>query len=271
MMNPIRNIERMPGAGGPERSLVKSAEHGLSLDPARKKPHNYPMRRAPRGVGAGVFGQPGVFQEGGQVDERAPDSADLREPDDQLSPHDAQMKQVVVEAMMALRGESPEPEKAIQRFIDTFGEAEYRELRQMVLGHPAGSDEHAEPDADDQGGPPDQDEDNAPQPGDSGTQPPSVVQPTSGMQVGGLLQGPGSGQDDQIEARTPAGRKVLLSDGEYVVDAPTVAALGDGSTSSGARRLDTLRKAIRKQAYGHGEQAKPMRKGGRALLDILNS
>jgi hypothetical protein len=92
----------------------------------------------------------------------------------------------------------------------------------------------------------------------------------AGMQVGGLLRGPGTGQSDEIEAATPSGRRVLLSDGEYVIDAPTVALLGDGSTSAGARRLDAFRKAIREEGYGHENQAKAMRKGGRALLAALS-
>ena len=62
------------------------------------------------------------------------------------------------------------------------------------------------------------------------------------------------------------GKPVLLSDGEYVIDAPTVAALGDGSTEAGARRLDALRKQIRQDAYGHGQQAKPMAKGGKPMV-----
>jgi hypothetical protein len=80
------------------------------------------------------------------------------------------------------------------------------------------------------------------------------------------LEGPGTGQSDEIEGATPSGRPVLLSDGEYVIDAPTVAALGDGSTSAGARRLDELRRQIRRDAYGHEKQAKPMSKGGKALM-----
>ncbi|HEY6290358.1 MAG TPA: hypothetical protein VI455_02200, partial [Terriglobia bacterium] len=83
---------------------------------------------------------------------------------------------------------------------------------------------------------------------------------------GGLLEGDGTGQSDEIEGTTPSGRPVLLSDGEYVMDAPTVSALGDGSTSAGARRLDALRKQIRQDAWGHEKQAKPMKKGGRALV-----
>lgn len=52
-----------------------------------------------------------------------------------------------------------------------------------------------------------------------------------------LARGGGSGRDDTIPAR--------LSDGEYVMDAETVALLGDGSTTSGARRLDQMRAKIR--------------------------
>ena len=54
-----------------------------------------------------------------------------------------------------------------------------------------------------------------------------------------LAQGGGSGRADTINAR--------LSDGEYVMDAETVALLGDGSTKEGARRLDDMRAQLRKQ------------------------
>jgi hypothetical protein len=263
MMNPIRNIEKAPGAGGPEASLAGKSGLG-GYDPLRHQPHNYPVKRMSAGLR--MPKPPKIkLQEGGGVDEpdstdepmpSAPDSQDLREPDDQLSPRDQKMKEIVVEAMAALRGEHPDPEKAIQAFIDAFGEQEFQELRRMVLT------EHAEPDEDEAGGPPDNDED------DTGGAPGGAP---GGMQVGGLLRGPGAGQDDQIEAATPGGRKVLLSDGEYVIDAPTVAALGDGSTDAGARRLDKFRQEVRRQAYGHEEQAKPMRKGGRAILEALNS
>lgn len=52
-----------------------------------------------------------------------------------------------------------------------------------------------------------------------------------------LVRGPGDGQSDDIPA--------MLSDGEYVFDADTVAALGDGSTAAGAKRLDEMRRRIR--------------------------
>jgi hypothetical protein len=52
------------------------------------------------------------------------------------------------------------------------------------------------------------------------------------------VDGPGSGREDKIPA--------LLSDGEYVIDAETLALLGDGSTKEGARRMDKFRANIRK-------------------------
>ena len=57
--------------------------------------------------------------------------------------------------------------------------------------------------------------------------------------ISNLARGSGSGRDDTINAR--------LSDGEYVIDAETVALLGDGSTDSGAKRLDEMRKQVRMQ------------------------
>lgn len=58
-------------------------------------------------------------------------------------------------------------------------------------------------------------------------------------QVSRLSLGAGDGRSDSIEAR--------LSDGEYVIDAETVALLGNGSTKAGAAMLDQMRQQIRKQ------------------------
>jgi len=56
--------------------------------------------------------------------------------------------------------------------------------------------------------------------------------------TGHYVKGKGDGQSDDIPA--------MLADGEYVFDADTVAALGNGSSDAGAERLDEMRKAIRK-------------------------
>jgi hypothetical protein len=70
--------------------------------------------------------------------------------------------------------------------------------------------------------------------------------PTTNMARGGALsrvamlaEGTGDGRSDTINAR--------LSDGEYVIDAETVALLGNGSTKAGASALDMMRKQLRKQ------------------------
>jgi hypothetical protein len=56
--------------------------------------------------------------------------------------------------------------------------------------------------------------------------------------IGRFAEGAGSGRDDTIDAK--------LSDGEYVMDAETVALLGDGSNKEGALRLDAMRAKLRK-------------------------
>ncbi|MFI3197882.1 MAG: hypothetical protein QX196_06120, partial [Methylococcaceae bacterium] len=58
-------------------------------------------------------------------------------------------------------------------------------------------------------------------------------------QVSRLSLGAGDGRSDSIDAK--------LSDGEYVIDAETVALLGNGSTKAGAAMLDQMRQGIRQQ------------------------
>lgn len=66
--------------------------------------------------------------------------------------------------------------------------------------------------------------------------------------AGRYVKGPGTGRSDDIPAR--------LSDGEYVIDAETVALLGDGSGDAGAKRLDEMRNNMRRH------KAKNLSKGG---------
>ena len=73
--------------------------------------------------------------------------------------------------------------------------------------------------------------------------PAPAQQPATPLAHGGPLSravtGPGTGRSDSIDAK--------LSDGEYVIDAETVALLGDGSSKAGAAKLDQFRANIRKQ------------------------
>lgn len=63
---------------------------------------------------------------------------------------------------------------------------------------------------------------------------------------GRLLRGPGDGVSDSIPAviggMAQGGQPARLARGEYVIDARTVAALGNGSTDAGAERLDEMRR-----------------------------
>jgi len=56
--------------------------------------------------------------------------------------------------------------------------------------------------------------------------------------TGHYVKGGGDGQSDSIPA--------MLADGEYVFDADTVAALGNGSSDAGAKLLDKMRENLRK-------------------------
>lgn len=64
------------------------------------------------------------------------------------------------------------------------------------------------------------------------------ILPPERPRMNGHINGDGHGQEDLIAAQ--------LSDGEYVIDADVVAALGNGSTKAGAAALDQMREAIRK-------------------------
>jgi len=79
--------------------------------------------------------------------------------------------------------------------------------------------------------------------------------PSQAMAMGGLSQvhsmrigGGADGRSDDVNA--------VLSDGEYVMDAETVAMLGNGSSKAGAAKLDQMRANLRKQkgqALAHGK------------------
>lgn len=68
---------------------------------------------------------------------------------------------------------------------------------------------------------------------------PNTSQAYTGYAEGGFaVTGPGDGREDKIPA--------MLSDGEYVMDAETVALLGNGSNKAGADMLDQFRVNVRK-------------------------
>lgn len=80
-------------------------------------------------------------------------------------------------------------------------------------------------------------------------------------QASRYVAGHGTGRSDSIDAK--------LSDGEYVMDAETVALLGDGSSKAGAQKLDQFRANIRKQkgrALSRGQISPNARKPEQYLM-----
>lgn len=76
------------------------------------------------------------------------------------------------------------------------------------------------------------------------------------MDKGGMIRGPGGGVDDLIAGTIDNRSKVLLSDGEYVIPARVVSALGDGSSEAGAKVLDNMVSRVK------GEATKRIRDNG---------
>lgn len=83
-------------------------------------------------------------------------------------------------------------------------------------------------------------------------------------QFRGLVEGGGvdsDGMSDDIAFRVVKEEEddpdyALLSPDEYVIDAHTVAALGNGSTKAGTRNLDNFVANLRKKVYNKGDQPK---------------
>lgn len=77
----------------------------------------------------------------------------------------------------------------------------------------------------------------------------SPVYYASGGGIGGLaaggeasraIRGPGDGVSDSIPAEINGNEPAALADGEFVIDARTVAELGNGSTEAGTRKLEAM-------------------------------
>jgi hypothetical protein len=68
------------------------------------------------------------------------------------------------------------------------------------------------------------------------------------MDKGGMIRGPGGGVDDLIGGSIDNRNKVLLSDGEFVIPARVVSALGDGSSEAGAKVLDGMIRRVKSEA-----------------------
>ena len=77
-----------------------------------------------------------------------------------------------------------------------------------------------------------------------------------GGKADGMIDGGGDGMSDSVPATIDGQQDLLISKDEYVVDAPTVAMIGNGSSDAGAEKLDKMREEVRKAATGSSMQPK---------------
>jgi len=127
---------------------------------------------------------------------------------------------IVLEAKSALEGTHPDPEAALNRFIEVFGEEELLSLQEHVI---------AEMDQ---------------------AQSSGAVPFENNMSLSEFSDG----MSDSIPANIDGQEDIRVSEGEYIVDSSTVSDLGNGDTGSGAARLDDMVKRIRAARHGSVEQ-----------------
>ena len=128
-------------------------------------------------------------------------------------------KDVIINAVNAVKGNMPEEQAAIAlaMFVREYGEDALKELIQDVL----------KGEYDNVGG-----------------------------KADGMIEGGGDGMSDSVPATIDGKQDLLVSKDEYVIDAPTVAMIGNGSSDAGAEKLDNMRKEVRKAATGSSMQPK---------------
>lgn len=175
-----------------------------------------PMRMQAGGI-ADMMPGAEMEAEDDQEDRMKDYAEDMREMND---------KQLVQEAIRAIRGDVPEQQAALVlgQFLQAFGEAAFRKLVDDVQ---SGRAEGARGDME------------------------------------GTVEGPGDGMDDLVPATMDDGSQdILLSDGEFIVPADVVSGLGNGSTDAGAEELHRMMDRVRQERTGRTEQAKQVRAGG---------
>jgi hypothetical protein len=73
---------------------------------------------------------------------------------------------------------------------------------------------------------------------------------------GRLLRGPGTGLSDNIPAQIGARQPARLADGEFVIPADVVSAMGGGSTDAGAKKFYAMLDRVRQKAHGSKKQVR---------------
>lgn len=98
---------------------------------------------------------------------------------------------------------------------------------------------------------------------------PSVLQMLKGVRQynqGGPVVGPGDGASDSVPAMVNGGQPAALSDGEYVLPASFVSAVGNGSTRAGVAQIQRMVDRVMGAKYGTTEATPRPIDPRRALL-----
>ena len=128
---------------------------------------------------------------------------------------------ILLGAVAAIKGQHPEPQAAIQQFVQVYGPEKFAALRQRVIAD-ASADQRQQ----------------------------------SG--IAGLVKGPGDGLSDDVPANIEGREPVNLADGEVIIPADVVSGLGNGSTDAGAEILAAMNDRIRKDRTGTKNQPGPV-------------
>jgi len=127
-----------------------------------------------------------------------------------LQQQQPQQDPIVQGAIAAIMGQHPEPQAAIQAFIQVYGPQVFAALRAKIIA--AGTADQRQ---------------------------------VSGL--ASLVNGAGDGLSDSVPANIEGQEPVALSDGEVVVPADVVSGLGNGSSDAGARAIDNMNARVRQQ------------------------
>ena len=85
-----------------------------------------------------------------------------------------------------------------------------------------------------------------------------ILNPSGNAQTQGMIEGMGSGMDDQVLGMIGSQQPVAVSPGEYIVPADVVSGLGDGSSDAGAKELDGLLDRVRQERTNTTKQPKEL-------------
>ena len=129
----------------------------------------------------------------------------------------SQQDPIVQGAIAAIMGQHPEPQAAIQAFIQVYGPQAFAALRAKIIA--AGTADQRQ---------------------------------MSGL--ASLVNGAGDGLSDSVPANIEGQAPVALSDGEVVVPADVVSGLGNGSSDAGAREIEKMNQGVRQARTGTRNQ-----------------